>query len=204
MTIAGSTTVQKRILEPLSPLIEKELGIKLTIVGNSTGNGFDNLVAGTVAASIASAPLGLVLEKKKLPADGTYEENVIMQDTIAIIVHPSNPVAKLSWEQIADINTGKAKNWKEVGGEDAPIMVITSSKGAATRTFLQEEVMKKAEYVTGVREVTTTRGEIDMVAKLKSSIGAVSEGFIALNLGKVKAVDSDKKITRPLSIKPFL
>ena len=60
-------------------------------------------------------------------------------------------------------------------------MVITSHKDSATRSVFQKKVMKKAPYVKGVREVKSTRQEIDLVAKLKGGIGALSKGFVEMN-----------------------
>ena len=60
--------------------------------------------------------------------------------------------------------------------------------------------MKKAEYVKGVRKVKTTRDEVKLVQRFKGGIGAVSEGFVSLNPGKVKVIKT-KRISRPLSFK---
>ena len=60
-------------------------------------------------------------------------------------------------------------------------------------------VLKKAPYVKGAREVRSTRQEVDLVSKFKGGIGAVSEGFVKMNAGKVKTVET-AQISRPLSI----
>lgn len=118
---------------------------------------------------------------------------------IVPIAHKSNPVSDLNWEQLSDINTGKIKNWKKVGGPDQKIIVVTSQPTAATRRVFQKLVMKKAPYVKGAREVRSTRQEVDLVSKFKGGIGAVSEGFVKMNPGKVKTVET-AQISRPLSI----
>ncbi|MBT3347652.1 MAG: hypothetical protein HOM84_04510 [Thiotrichales bacterium] len=96
------------------------------------------------------------------------------------------------------MNTGKIKNWNEVGGKSGRVVVITSHAGSATRAVFQKKVMKKAEYVKGVRKVKTTRDEVKLVQRFKGGIGAVSEGFVSLNPGKVKVIKT-KRISRPLS-----
>jgi phosphate transport system substrate-binding protein len=198
LILAGSTTIQKRVLEPSSTAIEKATGIKIKILGIGTGGGFAKLQAGEVQASIASSPLGSILKKASLPDDGAYQEHVIISDVIVPIVHPDNPVSNLTWEQLADINTGKITNWNEVGGSDMKITVVTSHSGSATRAVFQKNVMKKAEYIASAMKVKSTREEVDLVAKLKGGVGAVSEGFVKLNPGKVKIVEA-AKISRPLS-----
>jgi len=199
LILSGSTTVQKRVLEPAAKGIEAATGIKIKVRGISTGKGFEELRAGKVSASIASSPLNLLLEKANLPDDGTFQEHIIIKDVIVPIVHPGNPVSDLSWDQLSDINTGKTANWQDVGGPNQKIVVITSQSTSATRKVFQKSVMKKVPYVKGAREVRSTRQEVNLVAKFKGGIGAVSEGFVKMNPGKVKVIKTDE-ISRPLSI----
>jgi phosphate transport system substrate-binding protein len=199
LEVSGSTTVQKRILEPAASAIEKATGMTVRVRGINSGKGFAELRSGKVKASISSSPLSLLLEKAGLPDDGTYQEHVITRDVIVPIVHTSNSVSRLSWKQLADINAGRITNWKDVGGPEQKIVVVTSQPTAATRIVFQKQVMKKAPYVSGAREVKSTRQEVNLVAKFKGGIGAVSEGFVAMNPGKVKVIKT-KEISRPLSI----
>jgi phosphate transport system substrate-binding protein len=198
LTVAGSTTVQKRILEPAHDAIQSATGFDIKVRGIGSGGGFKELMDGKIPASIASSPLSSLLNKKGLADDGTYQEHKIIEDVIVPIIHKSNPVKNLTWEQLAAINTGEITNWKDVGGPDRKIIVVTSHKGSATRAVFQKKVMKKATYVKGVREVRSTRQEVDLVAKFKGGIGAVSKGFVDLNPGKVKVLVT-KNISRPLS-----
>lgn len=198
VVVAGSTTIQKRVLEPSHDAIKAETGIDLKVRGINSGRGFAELVAGKIVASVSSSPMDSLLQKAGIPDDGTYQEHIIVQDVIVPIVHKSNTVSELTWQQLSDINTGKIRNWKEVGGSDRKIIVITSQPTAATRRVFQKKVMKKAPYMKGIREVKSTRQEVGLVSKFKGGIGAVSEGFVAMNSGKVKVVRTDK-ISRPLS-----
>ncbi len=199
LVLSGSTTVQKRVLEPAADAIEAATGVKVTVRGTSSGKGFKEILNGGASASISSSSLKGLLEKNSLADDGTYQEHVITRDVIVPIVHTSNSVSELTFQQLSDINTGKIKNWSDVGGPNQKIIVITSSKGSATRSVFQKKVMNKADYVKGVREVKSTRQEVGLVRKFKGGIGAISEGFIAMNPGKVKVVKTDE-ISRPLSI----
>ncbi len=199
LTMAGSTTVQKRVLEPVKDGISSTTGLDLSIRGTGSGNGFKELIEGKIVASIASSPLQSLLNKNGLSDDGTYQEHIIIQDVIVPIVHNSNPVSELTWQQLTDINTGTITNWKDVGGPDQKIVVVTSHKESATRSVFQKKVMKKTDYVKGAREVKSTRQEVDLVGKYKGGIGAVSEAFVQLNPGKVKVVKTNR-ISRPLSI----
>ncbi len=199
LLLSGSTTIQKRVLEPAAAAIAKATGVRITVHGTGTGRGFKALMSGKIEASVASSPLSIILTKNKLPDDGTYIEHVIVSDVIVPIVNLDNPVSSLTWGQLRDINTGRITNWKEVGGDDRKILVITSHSGSATRAVFRKQVMKNAEYVKSSKKVKSTRQEVGLVARYKGGIGAVSEGFVAMNPGKVKVVES-REISRPLSI----
>ncbi len=196
--VSGSTTIQKRVIEPSTGAIKAATGIDIKVRGINSGKGFAELIAGKVVSSVSSNPIKTLLEKAGVPDDGTYQEHIIVEDIIVPIVHKSNPVKELTWQQLSDINTGKITNWKDVGGADQKIIVVTSQPTAATRIVFQKKVMKKAAYKKGVREVKSTRQEVGLVGKFKGGLGAVSEGFVAMNKGKVKVIKT-KTISRPLS-----
>ena len=198
VVVAGSTTIQKRVLEPSHDAIKSATGIDLKVRGINSGRGFAELIDGKIVASVSSNPIKTLLEKAGVSDDGTYQEHIIIEDVIVPIVHKSNPVDSLTWQQLSDIHTGKVTNWKDVGGPDQKIIVVTSQPTAATRIVFQKKVMKKAAYIKGVREVKSTRQEVGLVGKFKGGIGAVSEGFVKLNPGKVKVIKTDM-IARPLS-----
>ena len=203
--IHGSTTIQKRVFEPGKDALEKATGIKLILVGNGTGNGLEDLVNGKCDASGASEELADAVESmkhasgKEPPAN--LKPNVITSDVIKVIVHPSNPVSKLTKDQLKGLHNGKIKNWKEVGGQDLDVVVVTSHLGSATKKVFQKMIMDNEPYVTGAVEVETTRKEIDNVAQFPEGIGAVSLGFVNLpgNKEKVKMVETPE-ISRPLMI----
>ncbi|OGU17958.1 MAG: phosphate ABC transporter substrate-binding protein [Geobacteraceae bacterium GWC2_53_11] len=201
----GSTTVQKRIMEPGKEALKKATGIELELVGNGTGNGLEDLVAGKCDASMASEELADAVSSMKdasgKAATGDLKPNVITNDIIKVIINPSNPVAKLSKDQLKGLHNGTIANWKDVGGPDLPVIVITSHLGSATRKVFQKTIMDGTKYVDGAIEVETTRKEIDNVGQFPEAIGAVSMGFINLpgNKEKVKIVDT-QEIGRPLML----
>ncbi len=199
LILAGSTTVQRRIIEPANKAILENTGIQVFVFGVNSGHGFESLQEGKIRASISSSPLKLLLQGAGLADDGTYLEHVIWQDSILPIVNTTNPVSALSWQQLADINTGKILNWQEVGGPDLPITVITSQPTAATRIVFRKLVMKKRAYVKTAHEVASTWQEVDLVDKFKGGIGAVSAGFVSNRPGVVKVIETPE-IVRPLSI----
>lgn len=198
LTIAGSTTVQKRILEPCQEGL-KSKGIELTIIGNGSGNGFKQLLEGKVGVAASSVELSELLAKNNLPNDGTYKESILTVDDIVPFVNAAVSVTKLTKDQIADIYTGKITNWKDVGGEDIPIVVVTSKKGTGTQAAFEELVLKKQDTVASARTVASDREQIPLVARMKGAIGYGSKSLITGMKEKVKIVDTSK-IVRPLSL----
>jgi phosphate transport system substrate-binding protein len=199
LIISGSTTFQKRILEPAQTALEKKTGTKLEIRGVETITGLRELISGEASAAMVSAPLDIAFRETGVPEEGTYQEHVILKDVMVPIVHPTNPVRSLTWEQLADIMVGKISNWKAVGGPDKRIVVVIPPRSSGTRKFLQETVMNGGDFDRGAFAVVTTREEIDLVAESPLAIGVLSEGFVKMNPGKVKIVKA-KPITRQLSI----
>lgn len=208
LTVAGSTTVQKRILEPGAASLKAATGVDIKVQGSGTGKGMIALFEGKVPAAaasesleeaVASAQKAAKEAEKSISVPGNLQFHELTKDNIQVMVHKDNKVASLTKEQLKDINTGKIKNWKEVGGADLPVKVVTSSVGAATRAVFQKQVMDGVEYAPGALEVRTTREEIIEVSREPGAIGAVSEGFIAQNPGKVKIVKAPA-ISRPLAL----
>ena len=205
----GSTTCQKRFLEPGAKALEEATGIKIKVYGVGTGKGLLALFEGKTNVAISSNVLeGSIhsaqkvrekagLEPIDVPKDLQF--HTITEDIIVPIVHKDNPVERLTWEQLAKLNTGEIKNWQEVGGPNMPAKIITSHAGSCTKAVFQKLVMKKSDYASDAEEVKSTRLELNLVSKNEGGIGAVSQGFYKLNPGNTKIVKT-AKISRPLGL----
>jgi phosphate transport system substrate-binding protein len=205
----GSTTCQKRFLEPGANALAKATGIDVKVYGVGTGKGMLALFDGKSEVAISSNTLEesiksaqKVSSKKGRPTAAVPENlqyHQITEDVIVPIVNASNPIQSLTWEQLATLNTGKIRNWLEVGGPDLPVQVVTSHAGSSTKAVFQKMVMKKADYASDAIEVRSTRLEINQVSKHPGGIGAVSAGFFNLNPEKTKRVAASP-IVRPLGL----
>ncbi len=205
----GSTTCQKRFLEPGKEALNNATGVNIKVFGVGTGKGMLALFEGKTNVAISSNTLDESVKSAQKVRKKTGKEPVevpeglqyheITKDVIVPIVHKENTVNKLSWEQLADLNTGKITNWKDVGGPDMSVQVVTSHAGSSTKAVFRKMVMKKAEYDAGAIEVKSTRLEINKVSKNKGGVGAVSSGFHTLNPGKTKVVETNT-IQRPLGL----
>lgn len=208
LTIAGSTTVQKRIVEPAAAKIKEATGVDIKFQGTGTGKGMIALAEGKVTVGAASETLDDAVSsaqkaakeaEKPFSKPGNLEFHQLYMDSIVVILNKDNPITSLTKEQLKDLNTGKTKNWKEVGGPDLPVKVVTSHAGSATRQVFQKQIMGGAEYEASAAEVRTTKEEINEVTKNKGAIGAVSEGFYNMDKGGTKQIKAPE-IKRPLAL----
>jgi phosphate transport system substrate-binding protein len=208
LQVSGSTTVQTRVFENSLENLKTATGMEIKFLPVGSGKGLMALVDGKVAVSATSESLAGTIQSatkaakemdKPFTAPGNLVFHELAKDTVVVIVNKDNPVPSLTKAQLKDLNTGKVKNWKEVGGPDLPVRVVTSHAGSATRAVFQKEMMDGAEYIAGVAEIRTTKEEITEVGKEKGGIGAVSEAFFAANPGKVRLVKSPE-MTRPLAL----
>ena len=146
----GATPVIDRLIYPNKDAVEKSTGRTLKLVGSATGKGLVDLHEGRCDASLSSEPIAIaVIEaaaagKQIDPTKLQFE--VVTHDEIVFIVHPSNPVTSLTWDQIRDIQTGRIANWKEVGGNDQPITVFADTPAGGTRAMIQALVMGGEEF----------------------------------------------------------
>lgn len=153
----GSTSMEN-VIGSLKETFESE-NEGITVTYNPTGSG-----TGITAVAEERCDIGLSSRdlKDEEKADG-LKETVIAYDGIAIIVNPENPVSDLTVEQIAKIYTGEITNWKEVGGNDAEIVLIGREAGSGTRDGFEsitgtEDACKLKQELTSTGDVITTVG----------------------------------------------
>jgi phosphate transport system substrate-binding protein len=190
LSYSGSSTIGMGILDTgATKAFERQSGIAFKSVDQpGSGKGIQALLDGKV--TLAGASRALKAEEKRQKLLGT----AVGYDAIAVFVHRNNPVKDLTKEQLKGILTGRIKNWKEVGGKNAPIRPNTEIAGEQRATMLafQEMAMDNAAYGSGFKEIDFPRDQIVDVAKNENSICSVSYGLLAsvdADLrGKVKAL----------------
>ena len=198
----GSTSMEKVIGALGESFMAANAG---TTVGyNPTGSG-----AGITAVSEGRCDIGLSSRalKDDEKASG-LKETVLAYDGIAIIVHPDNPVSDLTVEQIADIYTGKITNWKDVGGNDAAIVLIGREAGSGTRDGF-ESITGTQDACQYRQELTSTGDVITTVSQNPDAIGyaslaAVKDTVKALSVGGVTPSEATVKDGSYTVQRPFV
>jgi len=119
--------------------------IRISVTGGGSGTGIAALINGTV--DIANASRRIKDEERELAeANGVSPvEFVVARDAIAVVVHPSNPIDELSIAQISAIYSGRINNWRELGGEDRPIVRLSRETNSGTHVYFLEEVLRQGD-----------------------------------------------------------
>jgi phosphate transport system substrate-binding protein len=210
VTVSGSTSVQPLAQDLADIFNETEPGVSIEIQGGGSSQGIKDVTGGI--SNIGTSSRDLTADEKT-----GLTEHVIAYDGIAIVVHPSNPVSNLSTEQVQKIFKGEIKNWKEVGGKDSDILVVTREEGSGTRTAFEELLKlqekkdgKTTSFIRSDALVGDGTGAIKAnVASKENAIGFTSLGFVDSSLKKVNldtiecSIENVKEKTYAIS-RPFL
>ena len=176
----------------------------VTFTYNPTGSG-----SGIQAVSEGRCDIGLASRSLKDDEKSSgLTETVLAYDGIAMVVSPENPVSDLTLQQIADIYTGKITNWKDVGGNDAEIVLIGREAGSGTRDGF-ESITGTEEACQYRQELTSTGDVIATVSQNPNAIGyaslsAVKDTVKALSVGGVAPSEDTVKDGTYVIQRPFV
>lgn len=147
-------------------------GTVIQVNGGGSGTGIAALVNGSVDLAQSSRPMKddeKADVKNKRGAD--VVETPVALDALGVFVHAGNPVKQLSIDQLAKIFTGKVKNWKDVGGANAPIVLYGRENSSGTYDYFREHVLSKADFSPAVQTLQGTAAVINALSKDKNGIG---------------------------------
>ena len=119
--------------------------VSIAVTGGGSGTGIAALINGDV--DIANASRAMKDDEKEQARENGIEpvEHVVAIDALAIIVHPENPVSQLNIQQLSDMFSGRITNWQAVGGNDAPIILVSRETNSGTHVYFLEEVVRRGE-----------------------------------------------------------
>jgi len=141
----GSDTIVNLALAWAEEYQAVNSSVGLSVTGGGSGTGIAALINGTVDIATASRKIKPVERETALENGSDPVEFVIARDAIVIIVHLDNPVDHLTLQQISDIYSGAIDNWKEVGGEDRPIVRLSRETNSGTHVYFLDEVIRLGE-----------------------------------------------------------
>jgi phosphate transport system substrate-binding protein len=176
--IDGSTTVGPIAKAFAEYYMSKHPDVNITVSESGSGNGAKSLINGTcdiadMSRFMKDKEFKAAVEVGRMPV-----AHVVAVDGIAMIVHPSNPVGELTVEQVRDIYMGTITNWKEIGGPDVAIVMISRDTNSGTYETFEKLVMKK-EKIAETAEYLGSNGAVrQRVQSTKAAIGYVGLGFV--------------------------
>ncbi len=180
------------------PLSQKEAeayakkGGKVTVTGGGSGVGIAALIDGSTDIAQSSRKIKFGEKARLVARKKEIKEVVIAMDALAVIVHPSNKVSKLTRKQLEDIFTGKITNWKQVGGENRKIVVYSRETSSGTYEFFKDIVLKKKNYKASVLSMPATGAIIQSIKQTKGAIGYVGLAYLTSEV-KALSVSFDGK-----------
>lgn len=138
----GSDTLVNLALAWAESYMHANPEVRISVTGGGSGTGIAAMINGTV--DIANASRAMKAEEIQAAETNGYTpvETVVARDAIAVVVHPSNPIDKLTLRQISDIYTGKITNWGQLGGEDRPIVLLSRESNSGTYVYFLENVIR--------------------------------------------------------------
>ncbi|MEG2353630.1 MAG: phosphate ABC transporter substrate-binding protein [Clostridium sp.] len=203
ITVSGSTSVGPTIEVLAEKFKESNSDIKIEIQQVGSSAGIKSTIEGTSEIGMSSRDLK---DEEKSEVEGTE----IALDGIAVITNAANEVKELTLDQVKDIYTGKITNWKEVGGKDAPIVVVSREDGSGTRDGFQEIVGFESEELIAEAQITDGSGNIkSTVEGNENAVGYMSFGYVdekvnALTIDGVEPTAENVKSSTYIIARPFI
>ena len=201
LQIKGSDTMVNLVQAWAEGFMAKEPSIFLAVTGGGSGTGITALMNGT--CDIAASSRRITPKEIELAAKKGFkpEEYRVALDGLAVVVNKGNPISKLTIDELADIFTGRVTNWKELGGEDSKIVILSREVNSGTHVYFKEHVVKKGdpkskeEFSADALLLPSSQAIADEVLQNPSAIGYYGMGYIgkdhqAVSVAKDKASET--------------
>ena len=208
IVIKGSTTVLPIAQKVAEAYMKEHPDVKISISGGGSGNGIKALIDGST--DIADSSRFIKPKEVKLAVGkGRYPVPFsVAYDCIVPVVHASNNVVNITMAQLKEVYMGKIKNWKEIGGPDRKIVVISRDTSSGTYEVWHKKVLKKERVFPGALLQASNGAIVQTVSKNKNAIGYIGLGYLdasvkALMVNRVKGsaettLNGTFPISRPL------
>ncbi len=189
MTIKGSDTLVILAQKWAEKYMANNPETKIQVTGGGSGIGFAALQNNTTDIADASRPIKAAERAACIKAFGkSPREYKVALDGLSVYVNGENAINELSEDQLKEIFTGKVTNWKDLGGNDAPITVYSRENSSGTYEFFKEHILKGQDFVSTAQTMPGTAALLQAVEKDTHGIGyggaAYGHGAKALKIKK--------------------
>jgi phosphate transport system substrate-binding protein len=193
VTVKGSDTMVHLASAWAEAFMKKNPQAEVAVTGGGSGTGIAALLNGTTDVCTASRKIEARELQQAAARKIDPKEFVVALDGIAIVVNPANPLNEIGIEQLKKIYVGTYANWKDVGGPDEAIVLLSRESSSGTYVFFQERVLDKKDYARSARLMPATSAIIQEVSASKGAIGYVGLGYAAEAKSKVKVLKVKEK-----------
>ncbi|MCS7297258.1 MAG: PstS family phosphate ABC transporter substrate-binding protein [Bacteroidia bacterium] len=194
ITIKGSDTVLPLSQAFAEAFLSSGSNLLISVTGGGSGVGVAALLNEDTDVAMTSRPLKLAERLKFQQRGKALIEDTIAWDVLAICVHKSNPIRRLTRAQLAEIYTGRVRNWKELGGPDLPILPYSRESSSGTFEFFREHVLRGQDFAAHVRFIPATGMMVQSIAQTPGAIGYLGVAYANPSV-KVLAIAQDGDTT---------
>ena len=183
--IKGSDTMVNLGQAWAEKYMEKNPANFIAVTGGGSGTGLSSLISGTCDIAMSSRNIKekeIALARKK----GVEPNEIkVALDGLAVVVNPANPVGKLTMDELAGVFSGRIVNWKELGGKDEKIVILSREVNSGTHVYFKEHVLRKMdpnsqeEFAPGALMLSSSQAIADEVAGNSAAIGYYGMGYIS-------------------------
>ena len=191
LTVTGSTTLLPIAEVSAEDFMAANSGTRVLVSGVGSSAGIESVSNGTCDIGTSSREL------KPAELSLGLVDTPVARDAIAVIVNPGNPVSSLTTSQVADIFSGKVRNWKDIGGPDLEIGLVNRDEASGTRQAFLELVMKGRDFDPTAAVLPGTGQVRSVVGQSRIAIGYISLGFVD---SSVKAIVIDGVAPTPATV----
>ena len=175
--ITGSDTMLQLVSNLAEAFKEKDSYVRISVTGGGSGTGIASLINGGIDIADSSRKIKPEELQKANDNGAAAIEIPIARDTLSVIVNPSNPIDKLTIEELSKIFLGNITNWKELGGADSVITLYGRQSTSGTYVYFMEEVVK-GDYSPKMRSMEGNQAIVDAVSQDKTGIGYTGVGYV--------------------------
>lgn len=194
----GSDTMVNLCQAWAEAFMQRHPRVNIAVTGGGSGTGLAALIGGTcdlAASSRQIKPKELELARKR---GADPQELIVALDGLAVVVHPSNPIKQLTLEQLEGLFTGRLTNWRQVGGPDARVVLLSREVNSGTHVYFKEHVLgrstdgRQREFAPGALLLSSSQAIADEVNGNPAAIGYYGMGYLnpgnrALAVGQTAA-----------------
>jgi phosphate transport system substrate-binding protein len=159
--------------------------VSVAVTGGGSGTGIAALLSNT--CDIAELSRELKAEELEMAKQKGFQPKqiTVALDGLAVVVHPANPLSQLTMDQLAAIFSGSVRNWREIGGSDLPIVVLSREVNSGTHVYFKEHVLRRnqkesqVEFAANALMLPSSQAIADEVAQNPGAVGYYGMGYIS-------------------------